>query len=95
MWTMYIFFENHISFSDNVFSIKSWIKNKFQFEESVIDKQFGIPDDFDYIEWRWTVCIYVSFSSVWYVNLILTYMYLNVQPMQNFMYILFYLTWLV
>ncbi|XP_022341799.1 meiotic nuclear division protein 1 homolog [Crassostrea virginica] len=36
--------------TDNVFSIKSWIKNKFQFEESVIDKQFGIPDDFDYIE---------------------------------------------
>ena len=40
---MYNFFENQISFSDNVFSIKSWIKNKFQFEESVIDKQFGIP----------------------------------------------------
>ncbi|XP_048775211.2 meiotic nuclear division protein 1 homolog [Ostrea edulis] len=36
--------------TDNVFSIKSWIKNKFQFEESVIDKQFGIPDDFDYVE---------------------------------------------
>ncbi|XP_052715938.1 meiotic nuclear division protein 1 homolog [Crassostrea angulata] len=36
--------------TDNVFSTKSWIKNKFQFEESVIDKQFGIPEDFDYIE---------------------------------------------
>ncbi len=36
--------------TDNVFSIKSWVKNKFCFEESVIDKQFGIPDDFDYID---------------------------------------------
>ncbi|KAK3085027.1 hypothetical protein FSP39_023053 [Pinctada imbricata] len=36
--------------TDNVFSIKSWIKNKFSFEDNVIDKQFGIPDDFDYID---------------------------------------------
>ncbi|CAG2204857.1 Meiotic nuclear division protein 1 homolog [Mytilus edulis] len=36
--------------TDNIFSVKSWIKNKFSFEESVIDKQFGIPADFDYIE---------------------------------------------
>ena len=36
--------------SDNIFSIKSWIKNKFCFEDSVIDKQFGIPEDFDYLE---------------------------------------------
>ncbi|XP_074643159.1 meiotic nuclear division protein 1 homolog [Tubulanus polymorphus] len=36
--------------TDNVFSIKSWIKKKFSFEESVIDKQFGIPEEFDYVE---------------------------------------------
>ncbi|XP_021373110.1 meiotic nuclear division protein 1 homolog isoform X1 [Mizuhopecten yessoensis] len=36
--------------TDNVFSIKSWIKRKFSFEESVIDKQFDIPEDFDYVE---------------------------------------------
>ncbi|XP_033747912.1 meiotic nuclear division protein 1 homolog isoform X1 [Pecten maximus] len=36
--------------TDNVFSIKSWIKRKFSFEESVIDKQFDIPEDFDYME---------------------------------------------
>ncbi|KAK6967839.1 meiotic nuclear division protein 1 [Biomphalaria glabrata] len=36
--------------TDNIFSTKSWIKNKFSFEESVLDKQFGIPADFDYVE---------------------------------------------
>lgn len=36
--------------TDNVFSVKSWIKNKFSFDESTIDKQFGIPEGFDYIE---------------------------------------------
>ncbi|XP_066284962.1 meiotic nuclear division protein 1 homolog [Branchiostoma lanceolatum] len=36
--------------TDNVFSIKSWCKRKFGFEESVLDKQFGIPEDFDYID---------------------------------------------
>lgn len=36
--------------TDNIFSIKSWCKNKFHFEESVINKQFRIPSDFDYIE---------------------------------------------
>ncbi|KAH9502464.1 Meiotic nuclear division protein 1 [Bulinus truncatus] len=36
--------------TDNIFSTKSWIKKKFSFEESVLDKQFGIPSDFDYIE---------------------------------------------
>lgn len=35
--------------TDNVFTIKSWCKNKFNCEESVIDKQFRIPGDFDYI----------------------------------------------
>ena len=35
--------------ADNVFAVKSWCKNKFGLEESVIDKQFSIPEDFDYI----------------------------------------------
>ncbi|RDD46548.1 Meiotic nuclear division protein 1-like protein [Trichoplax sp. H2] len=36
--------------TDNIFSIKSWCRNKFCFEDKVIDKQFGIPEDFDYVE---------------------------------------------
>ncbi|XP_070572534.1 meiotic nuclear division protein 1 homolog isoform X2 [Ptychodera flava] len=36
--------------TDNVFNIKSWCKKKFGFEERVIDKQFGIPEDFDYLD---------------------------------------------
>lgn len=35
---------------DNVFAIKTWVKNKLAVEESVIDKQFEIPDNFDYVE---------------------------------------------
>ena len=34
---------------ENIFSLKSWIKNKFRIDESVIDKQFEIPSDLDYI----------------------------------------------
>uniref|UniRef100_A0A9J8AUS8 Meiotic nuclear division protein 1 homolog n=1 Tax=Cyprinus carpio carpio TaxID=630221 RepID=A0A9J8AUS8_CYPCA len=33
----------------NVFAIKSWAKKKFGFENSSLDKAFGIPEDFDYI----------------------------------------------
>ncbi|XP_068961679.1 meiotic nuclear division protein 1 homolog [Petaurus breviceps papuanus] len=36
--------------TDNIFTIKSWAKRKFGFEESKIDKNFGIPEDFDYID---------------------------------------------
>ncbi|CAH2301191.1 meiotic nuclear division 1 homolog [Pelobates cultripes] len=36
--------------TDNVFAVKSWAKKKFGFEESKIDKTFGIPEDFDYID---------------------------------------------
>ncbi|XP_075786192.1 meiotic nuclear division protein 1 homolog isoform X2 [Pelodiscus sinensis] len=36
--------------TDNIFSIKSWAKRKFGFEENRIDKSFGIPEDFDYID---------------------------------------------
>lgn len=34
---------------ENIFLLKSWLKNKFRVDESVIDKQFGIPVDLDYI----------------------------------------------
>ncbi|KAM6440842.1 meiotic nuclear division protein 1 homolog isoform 4-T4 [Liasis olivaceus] len=33
----------------NIFAVKSWAKRKFGFEDSKIDKTFGIPEDFDYI----------------------------------------------
>ncbi|KAL8207172.1 UNVERIFIED_CONTAM: Meiotic nuclear division protein 1 [Gekko kuhli] len=36
--------------TDNIFSVKSWAKRKFGFEESKINKTFGIPEDFDYID---------------------------------------------
>ncbi|KAK7087527.1 meiotic nuclear division protein 1 homolog [Littorina saxatilis] len=36
--------------TDNVFAIKSWVKNKFNVEEDKLDKQFEIPSGFDYIE---------------------------------------------
>lgn len=39
-----------IFFIDNIFAIKSWAKRKFGLEENKIDKNFGIPEDFDYID---------------------------------------------
>ncbi|KAF2880583.1 hypothetical protein ILUMI_25594 [Ignelater luminosus] len=36
--------------TDNIFSVKSWCTKKFNTESDVLDKQFGIPSDFDYIE---------------------------------------------
>ena len=33
-----------------MFSLKSWIKRKFPIDEKQIDKQFGIPEDLDYLE---------------------------------------------
>lgn len=36
--------------TDNVFAIKSWCKNKFFIEESTLNKQFEIPEDLDYLE---------------------------------------------
>lgn len=35
--------------TENVFAVKSWCKNKFSLEEESINKQFGIPEDFDYL----------------------------------------------
>ncbi|XP_037595609.1 meiotic nuclear division protein 1 homolog [Cebus imitator] len=36
--------------TDNIFAIKSWAKRKFGFEVNKINKTFGIPEDFDYID---------------------------------------------
>ena len=38
-----------ITFIENVFSIKSWCRDKFNVEENVINKQFAVPEDLDYI----------------------------------------------
>ncbi|KAJ7333771.1 Meiotic nuclear division protein 1 [Desmophyllum pertusum] len=36
--------------TDNVFTIKSWCVRKFGLEDKMIDKNFGIPEEFDYVE---------------------------------------------
>ncbi|XP_029987064.1 meiotic nuclear division protein 1 homolog [Sphaeramia orbicularis] len=36
--------------TDNIFAIKSWTKKKFAFDDSRINKAFGIPEDFDYMD---------------------------------------------
>eukprot|EP00871_Galdieria_phlegrea_P002884 jgi/Galph1/3597/GphlegSOOS_G2308.1 len=35
--------------TDNIFSIRSWVSSKFGLQGSEFDKHFGIPEDFDYI----------------------------------------------
>ena len=35
---------------ENIFAVKSWCKNKFSVEEGEMDKQFGIPEDLDYLK---------------------------------------------
>ncbi|KAG6801657.1 meiotic nuclear division protein 1 isoform X1 [Apis mellifera caucasica] len=36
--------------TDNIFAIQSWCKNKFDISEGYLNKQFNIPDDLDYKE---------------------------------------------
>lgn len=36
--------------TDNIFAIQSWCKNKFGVSNADLNKQFNIPDDFDYKE---------------------------------------------
>lgn len=36
--------------TDNVFTMKSWIKQRMNCEDTDIEKQFGIPSNFDYLE---------------------------------------------
>ncbi|XP_022190233.2 meiotic nuclear division protein 1 homolog [Nilaparvata lugens] len=35
--------------TENIILTKSWCKNKFGIDEKTLDKQFSIPEDFDYI----------------------------------------------
>jgi hypothetical protein len=35
--------------TENIFTLKSWLKNKYRFQEEAIDRQFEIPTDLDYI----------------------------------------------
>lgn len=55
------------SFPDNVFAIKSWAKKKFGFENSRLDKAFGIPEDFDYINWP-NIHSLLDLVIVWFVQ---------------------------
>lgn len=34
---------------DNIYAMKKWCKDKFMVEESLLDKQFGISSDMDYL----------------------------------------------
>jgi len=36
--------------TDNVFALRPWCKKKFSIEESQFNKQFEVPDDFDYLD---------------------------------------------
>ena len=36
--------------TDNLFTLKSWIKRKFPIDENTLNKQFSIPEELDYIE---------------------------------------------
>nr|XP_018911373.1 PREDICTED: meiotic nuclear division protein 1 homolog [Bemisia tabaci] len=36
--------------TDNIFALKSWCKNKFCIDGQVLDKQFGIPSEMDYLD---------------------------------------------
>ncbi|NP_001154952.1 meiotic nuclear divisions 1 homolog isoform X1 [Nasonia vitripennis] len=38
------------TWTDNIFNLKTWCKNKFNIEESELNKQFRIPEDLDYLE---------------------------------------------
>nr|CAD7430477.1 unnamed protein product [Timema monikensis] len=36
--------------TDNIFNMKSWCRNRFSIEESILNKQFEIDPDMDYLE---------------------------------------------
>ncbi|KIH44276.1 Mnd1 family protein [Ancylostoma duodenale] len=41
---------DHLLILDNILSIKKWCKSKFGMDENMLDQQFEIPVDLDYIE---------------------------------------------
>ncbi|XP_011862661.1 PREDICTED: meiotic nuclear division protein 1 homolog [Vollenhovia emeryi] len=36
--------------TDNIFAVQNWCKNKFDISKQDLNKQFNIPEDFDYLE---------------------------------------------
>lgn len=38
------------TWTDNIFAIQSWCKNKFDIAPEFLNKQFNIPDDLEYLE---------------------------------------------
>jgi DNA repair exonuclease SbcCD ATPase subunit len=36
--------------ADNVYSVVSWLKDRFGLEEAAINKQFGVPEEFEYFQ---------------------------------------------
>lgn len=36
--------------TDNIFAMKTWCKKKFFIEDNILNEQFGIPEDLDYVE---------------------------------------------
>jgi len=36
--------------TDNIFQVKNWCKSKFNIEGDQLNKQFNIPEEFDYVE---------------------------------------------
>ncbi len=36
--------------TDNIFSLESFVKNKMNVDPATFRKNFGIPEDFDYVE---------------------------------------------
>nr|AEW27327.1 Mnd1 [Pentatrichomonas hominis] len=45
-----IAFEAANRWTDNIFTVRSWVNKTFNFDRSVFDQQFNIPEDFDYLE---------------------------------------------
>jgi len=43
-------FEAANRWTDNVFCIRSWCQKRFSVEAKDFDKQFGISEDFDYLQ---------------------------------------------
>lgn len=37
--------------TENIYILKSYLKNTFQMENDVFEKSFNIPQDLDYLDW--------------------------------------------
>jgi len=40
------------SFVDNILTLRSWALNKFSIDRVEFDKNFGIPTEFDYVDFK-------------------------------------------